>query len=335
MATLRKRISKKGYIWFVDYYIAGHRRRKSTGTANRRIAEKIRQKIESDLVMKKFGIPIEKENNIKLKEFIEKYLEYSKNNKTLGTYKNIHSKLINFIEFTGNRNLENINNFDIEKFKNYLICKRISKSTCNTTLHTLKAMFNKAIEWGFVSESPLKNVKMFRTDKKLPVFFEKNEIKKFLDAINDNIHFKNYIEFLLYTGCRRNEALMVKWADIDARRKRISVLAGKTGEAREVPINDKLSDILKSMDQKGEYLFDLSVNCVNRIFRKYLKKSGIRKPATIHTLRHTFASHLMMSNKVNIYTLSKLLGHSSVKMTEIYSHLSNGFIQDSVKYLTY
>lgn len=331
MATIYKPSRSKYY--YLNIYYEGRRYRYSTKTDDIKIARRILKIREGELALKRFKIPVEYEERMLLSEFVEKYLKYSKNNKAPGTYKNIRSKLNNFLEFTDNKVLKYIDGSDIENFKNECL-KNVAKSTCNTTLQTLKAMFNRAVELGYINGNPLKKVKMCKMVKMLPIYLNTDEINMLIDAIDDNEQFKNYIQFLLYTGTRRNEALMVKWSDIDARRRRISVLGEKIGKQRTVPINQKLSDILKSMDRDGEYLFSLSVNYVNKLFGKYLKKSGIKKKVTINSLRHTFASWLVMSG-TSLYAVKELLGHTSIKTSEIYSHLSNGFIQDSIKKLPY
>ncbi len=101
-----------------------------------------------------------------------------------------------------------------------------------------------------------------------------------------------------------------------------------------IPINDKLLGILKSMKPDDSRLFKWHEDTVTHYFKQYLKKSGIKKKLTLHSLRHTFASHLVM-NGITLYVIKELLGHGSIVMTEIYSHLSPNFYEESVKRLPY
>ena len=158
MACLRKRKLIKGNVWVVDFYQNGKRHVKSTGSADKRVAEKVLKKIEGDLVMGKFGMANNNQNKFKLKGFIEKYLEYSKANKAKKTYLLDRQALNNFIVFVGNKNLLEINNYNVEKYKTHRL-ETIAKTSINIELRHLKAAFSMAVKWGFIQKNPVKGVK--------------------------------------------------------------------------------------------------------------------------------------------------------------------------------
>ena len=130
----------------------------------------------------------------------------------------------------------------------------------------------------------------------------------------------------LNTGMRRGEILRLKWRDVDIKRSIIYLHETKNGEKREVPINEQVKAILINTIRhpQSEYIFynkDGTPMASNkRSFFTALKKSGI-KDFKFHDLRHTFASHLVMSG-IDLNTVRELLGHKSLQMTLRYSHLS-------------
>lgn len=224
------------------------------------------------------------------------------------------------------------NNFKSSICKPY---KPIISFSFNIELRHLKAAFSMAVKWGFIQKNPVKVVKQLKLNSRLPTYLEFHEIENFLNMI-DNIEYKRYFQFLLYTGCRRKEALDLNWDDVALKKRQIIAHAEKTKRSRMIPINDKLYDILCSIKGKGNNnkLFGFQGDTVTRAFQKYIKKSGIKKKLTLHSLRHTFASHLVM-NGVDLYTIQKLLGHSNISVTSIYSHLAPDYLKLSVQKLPF
>lgn len=125
--------------------------------------------------------------------------------------------------------------------------------------------------------------------------------------------------FALNTGCRRNEMLGLNWSDVDLPRRQIVVrgLIGKMGKRRTIPINDTLHELLVKWPQPHSgLLFPMySPDTISQKFRRWVRQLGLPKGISLHSLRATFACHLI-DKRVDIYTVSRLLGHSSVKVTE-------------------
>jgi site-specific recombinase XerD len=117
---------------------------------------------------------------------------------------------------------------------------------------------------------------------------------------------------------------------------KIFIKETKLGESRIVPINSELLKVLKSMNNGTKKLFTHNDDYVNRKFKKYLKKVEIKdwKALTIHNLRHTFASHLVMEG-TDLYIVSKLLGHNSIAVTQMYAHLASDYLKVSVERLKF
>lgn len=138
---------------------------------------------------------------------------------------------------------------------------------------------------------------------------------------------------------RCGELLNLKWEDIDFKREEFTVVKAKMHKTRKIPINSRLMEILEGVSRKNEYVFSnlggskLDATTLQEKFRRAVNTSGI-KWCTLKSLRHTFASHLVMSG-VPLLTVSKLLGHSNINTTMIYAHLSQEHLHDAVKKLKY
>jgi integrase len=142
----------------------------------------------------------------------------------------------------------------------------------------------------------------------------------------------------LHTGMRRGEIFNLKWEDVDFRTRLLRVRNSKSGEPRQIPLDETLVDTLKDLPSrfaKG-YVFPSPqtggrLTDVKKQFATTVSKAKLEN-FRFHDLRHTFASHLVM-NGVDLVTVATLLGHSSTRMTERYSHLSPAHQTRAVKVL--
>jgi len=326
------RIFKRGKNWYVDYAVDGRRVRKSFG----------KQKKVAELYLKNVEVKIAKGEElnprydfISLNDFIAKYLEYCRDNKSRASYKTDLSRIKAFQHFLRNkgiRKLEGITPVVIEEFRS-LVLRTSSATTFNHYLTLIKAMLNKAIVWRNLKENPLKDVKKLKSLNARQVrFLTTEEISAILSKSNDLMG--KVVKILLYTGMRRSELVFLTWDDIDFRNKLITVQSKpevgfhpKSHRPRSIPINPGLEQLLLDLPQRGKYVFDdgngRPLHCrdyYTNQFAKILRSAGV-KNANLHTLRHTFASNLVMAG-VDLRTVQELLGHSMIKVTERYAHLS-------------
>ncbi|MFC1699909.1 tyrosine-type recombinase/integrase, partial [Candidatus Omnitrophota bacterium] len=225
--------------------------------------------------------------------------------------------------FSG-KHLYEITQLSVEKFK-VERAKEVKPATVNRALARLKSIFNKAIDWGkFKGINPVKGVKFFKEDNKRLRYLEKEEIAKLLK--NCRGHLKPIVILALNTGMRKGEILNLKWQDIDFRRGIIHLYMTKNDEKREIPMNEAVKTALLKVRKNPDssYVFNRYNNKpflnVRKSFWTALEKSGIIN-FRFHDLRHTFASHLVMSG-VDLNTARELMGHKSLEMTLRYSHLS-------------
>jgi integrase len=276
---------------------------------------------------------------INLTEFTEKYLEHSKAIHTIQT-RNTFVTTFRFLnKYLSNALLENIKEKDIKAY----IDNRITSASvyqARKDLINLSSCFNWAISEGYILINPCKNITKVKVPQKLPVFFSKEEFDQLLNAI-DNQDMKDLITFAVNTGCRQMELLTAEWNQVDFDRN-LLILDNrnhitKSKKIRSVPLNKTAVEVLlrrkinqfvnqKIFIHKGR---ELIPKRVQNNFRNFIIKSGLNPKLNFHSLRHTFASWLVQKN-VSIYQVSILLGHSDIKTTQIYSHLSNNSLEEAV-----
>ncbi len=206
-------------------------------------------------------------------------------------------------------------------------------NTRNMELGTLRTIFNQAIKWDYLKENPTKGVNMLKvTDAKPPRFLTDEECEK-LQANCGTYLYPIFFTFL-NTGMRLSELLNLEWVDIDFKRKKIKIRRKefwipKTGE-REIPMSRGMFDLLQKLKKENgmnsNFVFHgtdgkkLKIK-LRKELMKITEKCGFPDVTKIHSLRHTFASHLVMKG-VDLPTVQKLMGHSDIQTTMIYSHLA-------------
>ncbi|MEM4244914.1 MAG: tyrosine-type recombinase/integrase, partial [Candidatus Nanoarchaeia archaeon] len=187
----------------------------------------------------------------------------------------------------------------------------------------LKFFHENVLNTGFEEKLPLA-----RKSLKLPLVLSKEEINKMIEATN-NLKHKLVIMFLYYAGLRLDEVRNLKWEDVDFDREIIHLKTAKGDKERIVFLHKKLIDMLKMYGTKEEGLIFVSQRegkynkrTIQQIVKSASKKAGIKKNITPHTLRHSFATHLLESG-ADIRHIQQLLGHKDLKTTQIYTHVAN------------
>ena len=336
MAALWKRRIGGRYIYYVDFYYQGKRVRKSTRTSDRKLAELFLKDVEVRIAKEEFGFKNLSDSKMRLGEFFEKYLEFSEATKAVNTVLlDGHAQRV-FLNFSENTYLNRITSEKVEEFKLYRL-KSVKPVSFNLEFRHLKAMFEKAAKWGYIESNPFRDVKQVKIkNNNLPKYLTKEEVRKLLGAIPVG-RFQGLIIFYLHTGCRRGEALNLTWEDVDLdEHKVITIRESKSGESRIIPVNGTLFKTLSGLERNGCAVFEFSPYFVTHKFKDYLKSANIKgwKSLSLHNLRHTFASHLVMAGK-DLYTVGKLLGHSSVAVTQMYAHLAPDYLRVSIESLEY
>ena len=224
---------------------------------------------------------------------------------------------------------EEVTHFDIERLKRGLDKKNLKPATVRHALEVLRRLSNFATKHNlcpgisFVIEMPKVNNLM--TEDLTPD--EYIRLTKLLDEEED-IQASNLLRLALFTGMRRGELFKLKWKDINFIRKNISIKDPKSGIDEIIPLNEMALSVLNNHEKiESEFVFPgLRGNqrkTTPRPLRRIIKKAGLKNFRPFQGLRHSYASILVSSGKVDLYTLQKLLTQKSPQMTQRYAHLSN------------
>lgn len=320
---------KRGEVWYCDFTYRGIRYRKGLDT-NKAIATEKLISWKRDLKNQKFS-------PTNFNSFARRYLEWGEVNKNKQTAYRDRLSLKYLLAFKKIKDINDITPLLLDEFKGHLL--RIGKkpNNINRILTSVKAMMHKAELWELVQPKKWEICKEIKTAKGRVLFYSAEDIKKLLNTCPDNW------QLVILLGCRaglrRGEIVNLEWGDIDLNKKIITIQPKqhwhpKDYECRDIPIDNLLFKALSKADKTSakviqtKYNKDFTLEGISQYFiTKVLKKAGLR--GSLHTLRHTFASHLVQ-NGVDLYTVSKLLGHSSIKTTEIYAHLSPNTYQKAI-----
>ncbi len=343
MATLRKKEDR----YFVDYRVNGHRVRKAIGKS-KRIAELALKDIELKIERQEIGF-VEKDSE--LNKLFEEFTAHSAIRYAPSSRKRYKAILDNFKEFLSKSpHIKKISQLDQKFFEHYQAFRKgqeAANKTVNIELICLHSMFNLAVRWSYAKSNPTQGVKHLKEDSnKKPRFLSKEECRLLLENCGEFLYPIFYT--FLHTGMRKSELENLTWKDIDFDRKKIKIRykdgwSPKTSE-REIPINNGLFDLLMAHREKNSvktcvYVFHrkgelVDPNYLRKQLIKITKKCEFPDVTKIHSLRHTFASHLIMSG-VDLTTVKKLLGHADIETTMIYSHLADEHVDKAVDKLNF
>jgi site-specific recombinase XerD len=175
------------------------------------------------------------------------------------------------------------------------------------------------------------NIRRPKSEKKLPVVLSQAEVKQVINSIS-NLKHRAFISLIYSCGLRVSELINLKIKDIDSSRMQIHIRSGKGAKDRYVMLSEKILLMLRQYWKRyhpREYLFEgatqgkaIAVRTIQYAFSQAVIKSGINRRPGIHTLRHSFATHLL-ENGVNLIAIQKLLGHNHIKTTTLYTHLQS------------
>ena len=238
-----------------------------------------------------------------------------------------------------------------ETIKNYLYKSFSDKKSRSQarSISAIKSFFNYLIFEGYINESPISNIEAPKQEKKLPVVLTEDEIKNLINSIDLNHNFgqrnKTIIEILYGTGIRVSELVNLKLSNIFFKEKIIKVI-GKGNKERFVPLGEVASKEIKiyinnrnelKIDSKSsDILFlnrygrGLTRSMIFKIISDASKRIGLDKKISPHTLRHSFATHLI-KNGADLRSIQLILGHESITTTEIYTHLDVFHLEEVLK----
>jgi len=273
-----------------------------------------------------------------INDFLD-YLNYEKrySSNTLRAYTKDLNDFINFIEKESIKSLVDIKKQHIHQFLYFLSLKKNSERTVARKLAAIKSLFNFLIRKNFLKNNIVKSIASPKIDKKLPVFLTQDKMSLLLDLPNPS-NFKEsrdilILELFYSTGVRISELIKIKLEDINYDNNSINIL-GKGNKRRLVIIGNyakkRLLDFLNYNNQNVGFLFKnerksktgyISERFVFNIVKKHVQKVTNNQKISPHSLRHTFATHLL-NNGADLMSLKELLGHSDLSSTQIYTHVN-------------
>lgn len=271
-------------------------------------------------------------------EYLEKELNYSK--ETILAYKR---DLLTYCDYLNIKKISylKIAKKDILNYLQYLDEFNYQNKSIARHLSSIRSFYNYLVEIKLLENNVFKRVRNPKVEKKLPNYLNIVELETIIDELNKDSSIKGIrnrclFELLYSTGMRASEVSNLKVKDIDEINQSIRVF-GKGSKERIVYYGDTFKNILKDylkirfeFLKKGEieYLLindlggKLSRESIEYIINKIIKKSQINHKMSPHTLRHTFATHLL-DNGADLRSVQELLGHENLNTTEIYTHVSN------------
>ena len=321
---------KGSNCWQMCFFLEGKKVRKSAKTSNKKIAQKIYDRTRWQIAEGAYDRQLKADMPFfQLEaEFLEKHSKVEK-----ASYKRdvISGELLK--RYFGKMLIGEIRAYDIKEWRQWRLQHitnkgtPVKKATVNRDLSFLKTMFNMAVQWGWLKENPAEKIKLLRGEEKRLRILNKYEISKLI--MNASEHLKPILITAVSTGMRRGEILNLKWKHIDFAYGFIRVENSKNGEARNIPMNPYLREILMKLKMgrnPEDYVFARKdgkrINCFKEAFKAACLKAGITD-FRFHDTRHVAAS-LLAAGGCDIITLQNTLGHKTLAMTQRYAHLIPG-----------
>ena len=266
-------------------------------------------------------------------EYLEKIKGYSKN--TITSYKTDIKKYFEYI------NKHNKNYDEIEKYIQSLSKSKYAKSTVNRKIVSISSFFNWCINQKKLNIKDIKQIKNIKTERKLPTILTSNYINNLLDTIptstSKEIRDRTIIEILYSSGLRVSELTNLKVNDLK-NNKSLKVL-GKGNKTRILPMTDKSYNYMNlwlskyrieyKNEKSGNYIF-LGVRGGKISDREIQRIVNLRLGTFPHSIRHTFATHLL-DGGADLRVVQEMLGHTDPSTTQIYTHVSKKQLKEKYK----
>ena len=285
------------------------------------LKEKLAQLKNTTAAVKEIKLSEEAANGVKKFKQWLRSRRYS--DSTIGTYTDA---LQSFLKFHHNKPINEITNDDVIKYNNEFILKyNLSASYQNQVVNAIKLFF-RTIENRLID---IENIHRPKKSFKLPTILSLEEVTAMLNSL-ENIKHKTMLALIYSGGLRRSELLNMKIDDVDSKRMIVTIKEAKGKKDRIVPLSETVLEFLRKYYAEykpKEYLFEgqkggkYTETSLEEVFHKAKKLAKINKSVSLHTLRHSYATHLLEGG-TNLRYIQELLGHKSPKTTQIYTHVS-------------
>ncbi len=245
--------------------------------------------------------------------------------------------------------LQTITTRDLRKYVNYLkLEKEYSNATIRRKIHSLSSFFKFVLEMEYIEKNPMLPIHAPKLEERIPVYINENDLRKLLEAPKKFARYATHINrdrtmiaLLVYTGGRKSEIIHLDWNNVDFKSQVIHIRKGKGKKDREIPLIEPLAIVL--LDYYNErhpapsdpiLVSDnnkrISSSDFQNLFRRYLSKCGLaNKGYSPHKCRHAFAT-LLYQNGVDLLTIQKILGHSDLNSTKVYTHIIDDHMREEM-----
>ena len=247
--------------------------------------------------------------------------------RTLETYVSCVAKFARHF----NRSPELLGAEEIRAFQLHLLERQVSWCQFNQIVSALRFLYGVTL--GRTEQIPM--IPYGKKPKRLPCVLSREEVLRLLEAAPPGLY-RTLFQTTYACGLRLSEVIHLQAADVDGGRRVLHVRQGKGDKERLLPLSERLLDQLRVYwrnSRPGLWLFPrrsgdqpIHENSVQKLCQQLVQRTAITKPASFHTLRHSFATHMLEAG-VDVRTLQKLLGHSSLSTTAHYLHLTNDHMQ--------
>ncbi len=287
------------------------------------------------------------EENLLGKPFIDRFLKFLEveKNSSPHTITNYRSDLTEFFKFNGKNSPKDINYLEIRKFLAYLKDRDFLKTTVSRKLACLKSFFKYLTREQVLEANPASGIQTPKRDRRLPSFLETKEVEHLIEAAKgekwETKRDLAILETLYSSGIRVSELVGLNEEDIDLLGNLVKV-RGKGKKERIVPLGSCAVKAIKSYMDAAPLDLDkrivpllinrrktrLTDRSVRRIILKYARLAALKKGISPHTLRHSFATHLL-DRGADLRSVQELLGHAHLSTTQIYTHVSSKRLREA------
>jgi integrase len=337
--TLRRKQLKDGrQSLYLDYYHKGKRRYeylriyltgdKQSDKEKLQLAQAIRSKRELEAVSGEFGFDAKFKQETNLYEFLERFAETTKP-KRIGIYRQCKRHLLLFTQKEVLR-FSDVTPFFLEQWKAYLLSV-ITSNTARGLFSCLNQVMKQAVKEKIISKNPFLEVEAPKALNIKRDFLTREEIQKLAQTACANPEVKRAFLFACFCGLRLGDIRRLTWANIQD--NAIHITQEKTREPLYIPLNQTALQLIGERGEPEEKVFNLpSDSVLSVVMQTWVAQAGITKRVTFHTSRHSFAC-LALENGVDIFTVSKLLGHSRLETTLVYSKILDSKKREAVNKL--
>lgn len=313
---------RRNGIYYVIFDHEGQRKWKSTGCKLKQEALKALKDFEELFETK---IPAKS-----FQTFTDEFLPFASRTFSHRTYLIYHGAIGNFQRICGNPTLTALTPQHLDQYKTIRM-DEVSPVSLNIEIRTLRALMNVAVRWRLLKANPFAEVQELALPEVTPTYFTREDYHRLLNS-NMEEWLRDIIVFAVLTGMRRGEILNLKWPDVDLERKTVRIQSDgtfktKQGRTRIIPMSEGVYCLVtgRMIKKTGDYVFSrrgfkINDDLVSKKLKLHLRAAGLNDSLHFHSLRHTFASWLVQDG-VSLYEVQKLLGHSNISVTQVYSHL--------------